>query len=394
MKKIKILYIHHGSGIGGAPISLLNLLKQLDNSLFDFKVAFVNDGKIVEIFKHEKIKTFIINGSNNWFVHNEPGKIKLFNILMYVKILKTWRYVAIKEAPKFLRLQEFDILHLNSHVMTSWAYAAKKINKKVIIHNREAISTGYFGFRKKVLQNLIHHYCDAVINISHDNYNRLGLEDKSHVVYNFITLPKAFRKPFTSNAIKILYLGGNAKIKGFRTAVESLQYLNKNIVVQFAGTLNTWNTPKTIKDYIINIIKMVFYRPTYAPLRKLKRAANVEMLGLLKDPYPYIDNCDILITPFIVEHFSRPAMEAFAYGKPVIGSDVAGMNEIIDHNVNGLLVEKNNPKDLANAINFLSENPNIAQEMGEKGRKKAESLFSPEINTKKVENIYLKLMGK
>ena len=29
-KKVKILYIHHGFGIGGAPISLLNLILNLD----------------------------------------------------------------------------------------------------------------------------------------------------------------------------------------------------------------------------------------------------------------------------------------------------------------------------------------------------------------------------
>ena len=66
---------------------------------------------------------------------------------------------------------------------------------------------------------------------------------------------------------------------------------------------------------------------------------------------------------------------------------------LVDHGVNGLIVEKNNPRALAGAINQLCRNPEKARQMGEKGRDKAARLFSPEVNVRKVVDIYEALMG-
>ena len=41
---------------------------------------------------------------------------------------------------------------------------------------------------------------------------------------------------------------------------------------------------------------------------------------------------------------------AVNFGKPLIGSNVGGLGEIIKNGYNGYLVEKNNPEELANAI--------------------------------------------
>lgn len=391
--KIKILFIHHGTGIGGAPISLLNLIKQLDKTKFSLKVAFVKGGVAEELFKKNGITTEVIDSSNNWFTHNETGKIQWQYFYRYFNIYRDWKNTAKEAAPSFLKKQKVDIVHLNSHVLSSWASAANSLGYKVVMHNRETVAEGYFGVRRSILQGLIRKNVDAVINISEDNRDRLGLEGKSYVVYNFVQLPKQYRVPMTvRHPRKVLYLGGQAKIKGFSTAVNCLPFLNKDIQVQFAGNYGRLQAGKGINERLKNWAKLHLYRTTYRPLKDLMDAPNAELLGLLIQPLPIIDNCDILITPFSVEHFSRPAMEAMAYGKPVIGSDVEGMDEIIDHGETGLLVEKNNPKALAEAINYLCAHPDIAQKMGRKGRQKAERLFSPEKNTAKVEAIYEKLM--
>lgn len=393
-KKIKILFIHHGTGIGGAPISLLNLIKQLNQTKFKFKVAFVKDGAAVNLYSRNNIEVDAIRGNNKYFGHHKKGKIKLKYFFRYFSIYRNWHKTVNLTAKEFLSLNtDYDIIHLNSDVLTSWAYAAKKAGFKVVCHNRDPISYGYFGFRYNILKKLIDENVDAIINISNDNRNRLGLIEKSFVVYNFVDIPVNYRLPMSdSGPKKVLYLGGQAKIKGFSTAVKCLRYLDNNIRVQFGGNYGRLDAPKSFKEKIKNWIKLNIYRRTYRPLKEIKNAVNAELLGLMMDPYPTIDACDILITPFSVEHFSRPAMEAMAYGKPVIGSNVEGMDEIIDHGITGLLVEKNNPKALADAINYLCKNPEIAREMGRRGREKAEKMFSPKENTAKVEAIYERLM--
>ncbi len=394
--KTKILFIHHGTGIGGAPISLLNLINQLNPEKYECKVGLVKGGIVEELFRENGIKTEIIGANDNWFSHNETGKIQWKYFHRYPRIYLDWKRTATRDAVQYLEKQDADIIHLNSHVLTSWATAAHRLGFKVVLHNRETVARGYFGIRYRILKNLIEKNCDAIINISQDNQDRLGIVRNACVVYNFVRIPDTFRRSMADSESerKVLYLGGMAKIKGFATAVGCLPYLNENITIQFAGNLGTWKNPKTLSEKLKKILKLTVYRKTYFPLKKIYDADNAEVVGLLKDPLPAIDDCDILITPFKIEHFSRPAMEAFAYGKPVIGSDVEGMDEIIDHGVNGLLVEKENPKALAEAINYLSANPDMAREMGIKGRKKAEKVFSPEENTRKVEAIYDTLMKR
>lgn len=394
MKKTKILFVHHGKGIGGAPISLLNLIKGLDKNKYTYKVALVKGGAVETLYKNHGIDTEVLNGDDYWFTHNETGKIQWYYFYRYFKILKSWKETAYKEAPSYLKNQDADIVHLNSHVLTSWAYAAHQLGFKVVLHNRETVAKGYFKKRYHILYKLIKNNCDAIINISQDNYDRLGIKENSHVVYNFVDIPAQYRPSMKTPAApkKILYLGGMAKIKGFDTAVDCLPYLKPEIRIQFGGNLGAWKQPKSLKEKLKKWIKLSVYRKTYLPLKKIHEAQNAEVLGLLHQPLPVIDACDILITPFKVEHFSRPAMEAMAYGKPVIGSNVEGMDEIIDHGVNGLLVEKNNPQALAEAINYLCENPGIAQKMGEEGRKKAINFFSPEENMQKIKGVYDQLM--
>lgn len=394
--KIKILFIHHGTGIGGAPISLLNLVTKLNKDKYETKVAFIKGGVAEELFKGRGIKTEVIGSSNVWFTHNETGKTHWRYFYRYFKVYKLWKHTAYKVAPAYLAQQDAHIIHLNSHVLTSWAFAAKRIGRKVVLHNREAVARGYFGIRHTILKRLIEKNTDVVINISHDNLRRLGIENKACVVYNFVDIPSLPRKTMNQNSSirKILYLGGMASIKGFAVAVNCLPHLDKNIIIQFAGNLGTMQKGKSIKEKIKYWIKLLVYRRGYKPLKKMMEASNAEVLGLLNEPLKAIDECDILISPFKIQHFSRPAIEAFAYGKPVIGSNVEGMDEIIDHGVNGLLVEKGNPKALAEAINYLCANAEIAQEMGQKGREKAIASYSPEANVYKVEAIYDKLVKR
>jgi len=393
-EKIKILFIHHGTGIGGAPISLLNLVKNLPGNRFECKVAFVKGGEIVEIFKQHGIKTDVIDTSTCWFAHSQTEKIQLRYFYRYLGIYRHWRNAAYKVAPDYLSRQDADIVHLNSHALTSWAFAAKKAGKIVVLHNREATSRGYFGLRYRILKRLITENCDHIINISEDNKKRLGIKRNSSVVYNFVDIPHGYRPSMQgcNRQPRVLFLGGMASIKGFETVVACLPYLDDNITLQFAGHIHKLVDEQGAMGRLKRWVKRYSFRKTYQ-LEKIQRSPNAKILGVLRDPLPVIDGADILITPFKIEHFARPAIEAFAYGKPVIGTDVEGMDEIIDHGINGLIVEKSNPRALADAINQLCRNPEKARQIGQKGRNKAVRLFSPEVNVRKVVDIYEALMG-
>ncbi|MEH0157667.1 glycosyltransferase [Limibacter armeniacum] len=81
----------------------------------------------------------------------------------------------------------------------------------------------------------------------------------------------------------------------------------------------------------------------------------VEFCGMLgeEDLKDFMLSLDIYVHATFGETMSTAIMQAQAYGLPIIGSDVGGVNNVITHNVNGLLVQVCNDEELANAIYYL-----------------------------------------
>ena len=92
-------------------------------------------------------------------------------------------------------------------------------------------------------------------------------------------------------------------------------------------------------------------------VRKLK--GRVSMTGGLKDPTPFWDELDIYVQPSHYEGAPMALMEAAWHGKPCVGTRVSGIPEIIEHEVNGLLVEPKDPGALAAAIERLILAPEL-----------------------------------
>jgi glycosyltransferase involved in cell wall biosynthesis len=211
------------------------------------------------------------------------------------------------------------------------------------------------------------------------------------VVYNFINIPNKIKE--TNLAKSILYVDGAAKIKRIEILIDVIPHINKGIKINMVGNYPRLQTLSKLEK----IAYKLHFPNTYKLRTKLitiLEYKNVNTIDIVSSITNILQESNLLISPLTVTHFSQPVIEAFVYEKPVIVSDVLGMDEIMDDNINGLIIEKNNPKALAAAINYLSSHPEKAREMGLKGREKAEKVFPQKINTKKVENIYQQLIDK
>ncbi len=76
------------------------------------------------------------------------------------------------------------------------------------------------------------------------------------------------------------------------------------------------------------------------------------------------------------ECFPFVILEAMKYGLPVISTEEGAIPDMVIHGENGLLVEKRNSKALAAAMQQLAENPELAAQMGRKGRSLYEAAFT------------------
>lgn len=73
-------------------------------------------------------------------------------------------------------------------------------------------------------------------------------------------------------------------------------------------------------------------------IEELKIHDSFKLLGTQKNPYPYIKAADYFILPSKTESYPLIIGETLCLAKPIISTDVGGINEMIDHNVDGMLI--------------------------------------------------------
>ena len=398
--KKRILFIHHAVGWGGAPINMLNIINSLDKSKYDIEVLLLKDSVVSEKFIGHNIKVKIARSSfykkyYKYFTHSEAGHVKWFQVykLIYLSIL--WMLSHYYFAERELKEFNYDIIHLNSSVLTDWLAPAKKMGK-VIMHVQEPLRKGNYDCLFFFFNLQMKKHADIIIAISNDNANRINIPEKTKVIYNYASIPDLPPNVKTYHSKKVLYLGGAAYIKGFYTLVDSLKYLDEDIIVYFGGNYSTQHTAG-LKGFLKKILNKVSEkrRKREKALKTFRGSKHAIEIGLTSNVDKYLDEACCLISPFSKPHFSRPIIESHLHRKPVIGSDVQGMDEVVSHNINGIIVPVNNPLKLAEAINYLCNNPILAQKMGEAGFAKAIKSYSPK-NVEEFIKIYesfYKLVG-
>lgn len=103
-----------------------------------------------------------------------------------------------------------------------------------------------------------------------------------------------------------------------------------------------------------------------------------------------IQGCTFLVLPSRSEAMGRVLIEAMACAKPVIGSNVGGIPEVIDDGINGLLFEPGDDADLAEKMERLLSDGALRERMGEAGAETVRKKFS---SVKYAERFYEMING-
>lgn len=113
--------------------------------------------------------------------------------------------------------------------------------------------------------------------------------------------------------------------------------------------------------------------PLFKRLNKKVQEENIHdviFTGSREDIENIIPSCDVLILPSFSESFGLVLIEALACGKPVIGSDVGGISEIINDDV-GLLVNPNKISSIAKAIDTIIDDDELRLALSLNARNRA-----------------------
>ncbi len=82
------------------------------------------------------------------------------------------------------------------------------------------------------------------------------------------------------------------------------------------------------------------------------------------------------VFPSYAEAFAVAPLEAMAVGCPTIFTQRGSGPELLDHGREGLLINPDNPRDIAESVLRILRNPRFAEEIGTAGRSRVQQVFS------------------
>ena len=378
---MKILYIIHSCVMGGATISLANLIKGV--RAIGNEVAIVypieKDISVIKEFEELGCKCFCLKRipCTWYFFDGIKNKIRLPLYILKLLIEKRIFYYQLK---KIIMKENPDIIHTNVGVVHEGFAVARKLAIPHVWHLREYQVKDFRGhpfpfmwyFAKKLKRSY-------TVCITKDIQKYFDLHDcsKSFTIYDPVMSENYMpaKKKGMSNAPYFFVANRISREKGIEDIILAFYDFYKN-------------------NHFYKILICGFGDEPYINFLKEKCAKlhienAVEFLGYAssKKVYELMCNSRALIVGSYNEGFGRMTAEANMLGVPVIGRNTAGTKEILDQTAGGLQFFTIN--DLVNKMNTISHMTEIEIADFMKGAKaKAKDLFSNEQHINKIISLY------
>ena len=286
---------------------------------------------------------------------------------------------AKKELKELIEREDIDIIHGHYLFPAGWASvkAGKSTNTKTYVTSHGSDMFELYkkqAYTRPLIRKVLKD-ADVVLAVSNALKDEIiktkipNIEKKVRLHWNSVDINKfkttkenesKFRKElvheFNIAADKpiILFVGNIIKRKNVDLLLEAKKQLNTkaNLVVVGDGPLLEQLKAKAEKEYFDGNLENVYFT------------------GSRTDVEDIIPSCDLLVLPSFTESFGLVLIEALACGKPVIGSNVGGIKEIITDDV-GLLIDPNDSEDLAKAIDRILTDKNLMEKFKSNARNRA-----------------------
>lgn len=150
-------------------------------------------------------------------------------------------------------------------------------------------------------------------------------------------------------------------------------------------------------DYPNVTLKIIGMSPNLADYTALVRdgAKVMFMPGVShKEISSHFQKCLFYVLSSRTEGIPRVLIEAMACGKPVIGSNVGGVPDVIANGETGLLFESQNDADLAEKMKTLLDDPELRARFGRSGLRRSKELFSPEVYVDRYFEFMDRVLGR
>jgi glycosyltransferase involved in cell wall biosynthesis len=123
-------------------------------------------------------------------------------------------------------------------------------------------------------------------------------------------------------------------------------------------------------------------------------AGNVHFLGYVSGPVKnfLLQNCDLFLMPTRAEGFGIAFIEAMIHGMPVVAGNRDASKETIQDHIAGIVVDPESTSEIAEAVVYLLDHPEIRKRMGAAGKRRVENNFMYSHFRDRVHNVLRELL--
>jgi glycosyltransferase involved in cell wall biosynthesis len=377
--------------LGGAGVYALHITKELSNL-----------GHEVHVISPRIEHSDKLSIENNVFVHRVPVILKPFCTTPSFWLSMAKEYVSLRKWAG-----GFDIVHSNGVSDLSLIGLVVREPRIVTVHHLAQLvawqvsplqrffdlsgETGLSPF----IERIVISRANKIISVSNFTKDSLvsvyGIDaSKIEVVPQGIDLAEYSLK--------------EDEIEVFKSAIG----LNNDTTFLFVGRLGD---PRKNLLLLLRAFKII--RKNLKPAKlllvgsddKSKVKEEVKSLGIDKDItiLGYVDDtvlgkcyaaCDVVVSTSLLEGFGLVMLEGMAAGKPIIALRRGAACELVEHGLNGLFVNNQDPQELAAAMTFFVDHPDAGARMGRISREKASRDFSWRKSAELTDRIYKLTLDK
>ncbi|MBD3379952.1 MAG: glycosyltransferase [Candidatus Omnitrophica bacterium] len=369
---IKIAYVLNRKDVfSGGEISLLELLARIDRTQFEPLAVCPGEGQMSRRIRDMGMETLVL----------ELPPVKSWNLMRTRN--------TILELREIIRGKGVSIVHGNgSRAQFYSSCAVRGTGASLVWHVRESKKD------VRLYDRFLMRSADRVIFVSEkaarDRFSDRELDKrKTSIVYNGVDTERLVRDKAGGEKTRRKFgIGEKDVLLGIVALIEPLK--GHDILLQALALLRKKEPGVKL---LVNgkTVNERFRKALEKAVAETGLEGAVIFGGYEEDITNVLSALDIFVLPSRREGFSRALIEAMSCSLPVVASSVGGNMEAVKDRVSGLLVPYGDPEALAEALLELVSDPGAAREMGAKGRKRAEELFSIEQHVAHVQNLYYKL---
>jgi glycosyltransferase involved in cell wall biosynthesis len=271
-------------------------------------------------------------------------------------------------------------------------WAARKINKLAVVHTLHGV---HYLFYRNIfirylyicLEKIFSRFTDAVLFVSRADIKKgrkfkLASKEKMKLIENGIDFQVLERK-------RVELSKEDKRRKGPVVGTVARLHRQKNIPLLLKAGAKMKDRYSGLKILVIGD------GPLRGKLEKLNKRLGtndlIDFLGERKDIPRFISGMDIFVLPSLWEGLPYVLLEAAAFRRPVVGTDVHGIREMIKNEKTGILVSSQKPEELAEAVLRLLKNREWAEKLGINFYRSMRGKYSISSMINKVQELYIEL---